>query len=552
MKEKEIERHHEPLLRVMALHALEYCERLFYLEEVEEIRLADASVYAGRTLHEELALEEGKELRSFSLSSETLGVTGKVDALRHHEGSWIPYEHKRGRPFRDPAGTAQAWTSDILQVGAYCMLLEEYLGKPVPEGRIRYHAEGITVRVPFDELVRNAVRKAIKRAMALRQQTTRPPVTEHEGKCSSCSLAPVCLPEEERLAKDGDWKPTRLFPQNIEGTTLHITGHKTKISKSGQTLKISGEENETNVVPINDIHAIVVHGNAQISTQTLHFCAANNVHVHWFSSGGVYVAGLSFGAGGIHRRLRQFSALSNPGICLSLARKTASAKIEGQLRYLLRASRQRKNSREDIREPIEILKESARATAYAEGTEILRGIEGNAARAYFGSLRFLLHSADVIFQPSGRNRRPPRDRFNALLSFGYSLLYRSVLEAILTVGLEPALGFFHTPRSTAHPLVLDLMELFRVSVWDIPLIGSLNRRQWDPEADFSVTKEKVWLSREGRKKAIRLYEKRLQECWKHPIMDYSLSYRRMIELEVRLLEKEWSGQPGLFAKTRLR
>lgn len=122
----------------------------------------------------------------------------------------------------------------------------------------------------------------------------------------------------------------------------------------------------------------------------------------------------------------------------------------------------------------------------------------------------------------------------------------------MTVGLEPALGFFHTPRSTAHPLVPDLMELFRVSVWDIPLIGSLNRRQWDPEADFSVTKEKVWLSREGRKKAIRLYEKRLQECWKHPIMEYSLSYRRMIELEVRLLEKEWSGQPGLFAKTRLR
>ena len=126
------------------------------------------------------------------------------------------------------------------------------------------------------------------------------------------------------------------------------------------------------------------------------------------------------------------------------------------------------------------------------------------------------------------------------------------MRAVLASGLEPALGFYHTPRSAAYPLVLDLMELFRVPIWDMTLIGSLNRQQWDAAADFEVTKAKVWLSEAGRKKAIGLFESRLQETWKHPVLNYSLSYARTIELEARLLEKEWTGEPGLFAQARLR
>jgi CRISPR-associated protein Cas1 len=96
------------------------------------------------------------------------------------------------------------------------------------------------------------------------------------------------------------------------------------------------------------------------------------------------------------------------------------------------------------------------------------------------------------------------------------------------------------------------MELFRVPVWDMPLVGSVNRKQWDVAGDFSATKERVWLSAEGRKKAIGIYERRLKECWRHPVTKYSLSYARTIELEARLLEKEWTGTPGLFAQSRLR
>jgi CRISPR-associated protein Cas1 len=91
-----------------------------------------------------------------------------------------------------------------------------------------------------------------------------------------------------------------------------------------------------------------------------------------------------------------------------------------------------------------------------------------------------------------------------------------------------------------------------VSLWDLVLVGSLNRGRWDPAADFTVTRTKVWLSDAGRKKAIELFEARLQESWKHPVLSYSLSYARTLELEARLLEKEWTGEPGLFARARLR
>jgi CRISPR-associated protein Cas1 len=199
------------------------------------------------------------------------------------------------------------------------------------------------------------------------------------------------------------------------------------------------------------------------------------------------------------------------------------------------------------------IQDSLRAAGHATKRDSLRGHEGTAAVHYFEGLRMLLgEQVPEELRSTSRTRRPPQDRFNALLSYGYGLLHTAVMRAVLASGLEPALGFLHTPRSAAYPLVLDLMELFRVPLWDLVLIGSLNRGQWDVERDFAVTRAQVWLSESGRKKAIGLFEARLEETWKHPVLNYSLSYARTIELEARLLEKEWTGEPGLFARSRLR
>src|SRR5262249_2336720 len=208
---------------------------------------------------------------------------------------------------------------------------------------------------------------------------------------------------------------------------------------------------------------------------------------------------------------------------------------------------------DDLRRNLSALQDALRAAGSATDRDSLRGHEGTAAVHYFQGLRAILgDQVPEELRSATRNRRPPLDRFNALFSYGYALFDTAVMRAVLASGLGPALGFFHTPRSAAYPLVLDLMELFRVSLWDLVVIGSLNRGQWDPEADFTVTRAKVWLSEAGRKKAIGLFEARLEETWKHPVLNYSLSYARTIELEARLLAKEWTGEPGLFARSRLR
>lgn len=540
----------EPLIRVMALHALLYCERLFYLEEVEEIRIADESVYAGRRLHEELASDEG-EMVSLVLESERLGIKGKVDCLRRRNGQHIPYEHKRGRS-REGEDGPEAWPSDRVQVYAYTMLLEEHLGVSIDEARIRYHADNTTVRVAVDESAREKVHWAVQRVRELRTSVERPPVTDNERLCLRCSLAPVCLPEEERLAKDPDWDPVRLFPKDKELQTIHVIDNRARVSRAGESLSVIKGDNTKEIFPIREVGEVVLHGHAQITSQAIHLCAHQEVGVHWLTGGGRYIGSIAAGASPVQRRIRQYEALREPGLSFKLAKKLASARSASQLGFLLRASRE-KGRTSNIDDIIRGMREALRAMNQAEGIDALRGFEGEAGRLYFSGLPSLLRDdLDERLRFSGRNRRPPKDCFNALLSFGYALLYSDVMQGILAVGLEPSFGFYHRPRSAAHPLALDLMELFRVPLWDMPLVASINRQQWNSDEDFTYAGVQVWLSDDGRKKAIAVYERRKEDQWKHPVTGYSLSYARLIELECRLLEKEWTGQPGLFGRMRLR
>lgn len=544
-------------LRIMALHALAYCERLFYLEEIEELRVADHRVYAGRTLHEAELPKDGGELVSITLESERWGLKGKLDYLHYRDGHPVPFEHKRGRSRGD-----EAWESDRLQITAYAVLLAEHLDRPIPEGRIRYHANHKTVRVPIDPAALEVLHRAINRAHEIAGSVQRPPVATNENLCARCSLAPVCLPEEERLAaategnsEEGGEPLVRLFPKIDERRVLHVTDPGMHVGKHGEQIRVTPREGEgeARIFPSHDVASIVLHGAAQISSQAIHYCLAHDIGVHWLTGGGYYAGGL-VPPGGVQRRHRQFLGLNDPALRLHLARRLAKAKIENQLHFLLRAGRGR-GVRAEINPHIDAMRAELRGLEQAASPAAVRGHEGMAGRHYFGALPRLLDPEQDHMQFDGRNRRPPLDRFNAALSFGYSLLYRDVMAAIIAVGLDPAFGFLHTPRSAAYPLALDLMELFRTLLWDMPLVAAINRRQWTQEhfaQTHTGTGKQVWLSDAGRRLAIELYETRRQESWKHPVVGYSLSYQRAIELEARLLEKEWSGAPGLFAKLRLR
>ena len=540
-------------LRVSSLHALAYCPRLFYLEEVEELYTQNAAVFAGRRLHTELEKQEDEEWEELFLESEELGLRGRLDALRTRDGQTIPYEHKRGRCHRDENKQPQAWESDKLQILAYSYLLESALGITVKEGRIRYHADNVLVHVPVDDSGRETVRQAIQQARKLRQSTHRPPVTDNERLCTRCSLAPVCLPEEARLAHDREWQPIRLFPEDDERLVIHVLEPGTAVGRKGEQIKITRCNQPVETIPALQVGQLVLHSFSQISTQALHFCADQEIGVHFISGGGRYLGSFDNRNGSIQRRIRQYAALSDPDTCLELARKLVLCRGQGQRKFLMRGTRGKAEVPEKLEKAIAQMKAVLKQVPQVQSLESLLGLEGNIAALYFSALPCLI-SKDVAQELhfNGRNRRPPKDRFNALLSFGYALVLKDVMNAILSVGLEPALGFYHQPRSQAAPLALDLLEIFRVPLVDMTVISSINRGQWNPGEDFDIRGQQVWLSELGRRKFVELYERRKQENWKHPATGYSLTYRRLFELEVRLLEKEWTGEGGLFGHLILR
>lgn len=539
-------------IRVSALHALAYCPRLFYLEEVEELYTQDAAVFAGRRLHTEIEKQEDEDWEELFLESEELGLRGRLDALRTRDGQTIPYEHKRGRCHRDDNKQPQAWESDRLQILAYAFLLESALGITVTEGRIRYHADNVLVHVPFDDTGRAIVQEAIQRARHLKQSTHRPPVTDNERLCARCSLAPVCLPEEARLAHDKEWQPIRLFPEDDERQVIHILEPGTLVGRTGEQIKITRRNQPVETIPAHQVGQLVLHSFSQISTQALHFCADQEIGVHFISGGGRYLGSFDTRNGSIQRRIRQYAALTNSNTCLELARKLVICRAQGQRKFLMRG-KGKTEVPDKLEKAIAQMKAVLKEVPKTESLESLLGFEGNLAALYFSALPYLISQEigkELHF--AGRNRRPPKDRFNALLSFGYALLLKDVMNAILSVGLEPAFGFYHQPRSQAAPLALDILEIFRVPLVDMTVMSSVNRGQWDIKVDFEVRGEQVWLSEVGRRKFVDIYERRKEESWKHPVIGYSLTYRRLFELEVRLLEKEWSGEGGLFGHLVLR
>ena len=256
-----------------------------------------------------------------------------------------------------------------------------------------------------------------------------------------------------------------------------------KVGRKGDHLEVTAKEVEPQRYPVQEVGQVVLHGFAQITTQALRLCAEREVGVHWVTMGGG-----TWGPGRLG--LDQCNAASG-SIKLSPIRQSAYnwrsswlKRRAGQLSVLLRPVEIWGGRLRQSRLLSVVSASSCNPPHRAESLDSLRGYEGSIAAQYFSALPDLIApEVSGLMRPDGRNRRPPRDRCNALLSFGYALLLKDVMNAILVVGLDPALGFYHQPRSQAHPLALDLLELFRVPLVDLP-VASINRRQWDESEDF--------------------------------------------------------------------
>jgi CRISPR-associated protein Cas1 len=261
--------------------------------------------------------------------------------------------------------------------------------------------------------------------------------------------------------------------------------------------------------------------------------------VCWFSFGG-WFSGMAEGlpAKNVDLRRRQV-ALAGQG-ALGIARRIVEAKIRNS-RTLLR-----RNARD--RQPLEVvtsLKKLADQARTASSTSSLLGIEGAAARLYFSAFPLMLREDLRLpggpFTFEGRNRRPPRDAVNCLLSYGYALLVKDLTATTFAIGFDPYLGVYHRPRFGRPALALDLAEEFRPLIAESLVVRLINNGEVRP-AHFLARAGGITLTSEGRRAVIRAYEQRLETEITHPTFGYRISWRRVLDVQARMLAAHMLGE----------
>lgn len=523
-----------------------YCARLFYLEWVDREFDDNHFTVDGRFVHR--AIDEGQatapvaeteqpwKARSVELLSADLGVSGKIDLVEGENGEVMPVETKRGKAPDVPEG---AYEPELVQLCLYGLLLRE-AGFTVSRGAFWFAGSRQRVEVPFDDELIARTKAAVAQARVIAAAKTPPPPLVASPKCIGCSLAGLCLPDETNLLAGiaSEHQPRALFPARDDAQPLYVQELGARVGVSGHCLQVKDKESRKVLdAPLVDVSHVVLMGNVQISTQAIRELSSRGLPVAWLSTGG-WLSGLldGMGHGQVSLRRAQYARAFDEAQALALARRFVAAKI-ANARTLLRRNL-------DSLEPgvlLELAQLTDRAAA-APSLDVLLGLEGNAARLYFERFGGLLKNDELgTFDFSTRNRRPPKDAVNALLSFCYSMLTKDLAVAARIVGFDPYLGFLHQPRAGRFSLALDLMEEFRPIVADSVVINVINTGVVG-KGDFINRGVGVTLNAEGRKKVLRAWERRLGEKITHPLFGYRVSYRRVFEMQCRLLARHLRGE----------
>jgi CRISPR-associated protein Cas1 len=549
-----------------------YCPRLFFYEWVEGVFAESVDTVEGKFQHRRVdekttGLPEAGELaepihaRSVMLSSERLRVIAKMDLVEAGAGAVTPVDYKHGRPREGPAGL-ELWPADQAQLAVQGIILREN-GYPCDEGIVFYRKTGQRVRVALDDELVSSTEALIRDAWTTAERGEIPPPLVDSPKCPGCSLVGICLPDEtwrasaepeagaEQLSlfEPGPRKPARrevrpLVTPRSELRPLYLNSQGVRVGKSGTVLQVREKDTLVQEVRIGEICQVSLMGNVQLSTQAVQALCEAGVPVCYFSMGGWFY-GITTGLNekNVFLRRSQFRLAEQDYFARALARRLVAGKIRNQRTLLQR------NHVEPDRNTLAAMKQMAERAEHAGSLEELLGLEGHAARLYFGDFAGMLKTEDgenrpdLTFDFEGRNRRPPRDPVNALLSLGYSLLAKDLTVACYAVGFDPYIGYYHQPRFGRPALALDLMEPFRPLIADSAVLTAVNTGMVT-ERDFVRVGGSVALLPSGRKGFFRAYELRMDTLVTHPLFEYRVTYRRLLEIQARLLARVLQGEIG--------
>jgi CRISPR-associated protein Cas1 len=545
------------------------------------------------------AVPETIHSRSVQMGSERLGVVAKMDLVEVRAGlatgtapanegekedlftalEVCPVDYKAGAPKEGQEGAGQKsepdgpqlWDTDKMQLGLQALILRDN-GYTCNEGIIYYRTTKQRVRLDITPELENWILQNIAEARRVITGPIPAPLV-NSPKCVRCSLAPVCLPDETRMLAEAEFSrepdagekapagiepPRRLIAARDDTRPLYLNTPGYRVGCKDEVLQIKEKDNGPRgsrlieEVRLRDLSHVALFGNIQISTQAIQSLCEREIPVTYFSMGGWFY-GITRGHGlkNVFLRMEQFRLARDEAKCLSLARQFVHGKIRNHRTLLMR------NHLEPPEPIISKLKRASEDALAAKSIEELLGIEGAAASQYFQQFGGMVKVEDDLpglglpventrqrafnFNFNNRNRRPPTDPVNAMLSLAYSMLTKDCALAALAVGFDPYIGFYHQPRFGRPALGLDLMEEFRPLIAESTVLSCINNRVVT-DKDFVRAGQAVNLTAPGRKRFFQTYEQRMSSLITHPLFDYKVSYRRALELQARLLAKALTGE----------
>ncbi|HMO13471.1 MAG TPA: CRISPR-associated endonuclease Cas1 [Pirellulaceae bacterium] len=539
--------------------------------------------------------------RSVTLASDRHQILAKLDLVEATGNTATPVDYKRGRPKISEDGMPTAWEPEQVQLCVQAFVLREN-GYQCTEGVIYFAESRQRVTIPITPELEAMTLSAIAGAREVITRGHMPPPLEDSPKCPRCSLVGICLPDESRrcmasiasegasgkqrflfdvgpqlyridLAEDTEQPLRRLVSARDERRPLYVNTPGVVVGKSGEVLQIKEKGKTIREVRMHDTNQVNLMGPIQISTQALQELMQAEIPVGFFSMGNWFY-GITHGIGlkNIFTRREQFRLADDSQFCLRLAKALVAGKIRNSRVMLMRNHASPPNS------TLRMMKRMERMALACTDLSSLLGVEGTAAASYFAEFQGMLKvggSADPFesnsdanaeatadqatqaiqasseenkagsswarFDFRTRNRRPPRDPVNALLSLAYSVLAKELTITCAMVGLDPYLGFYHQPRYGRPALALDLMEPFRPLIAESAVLTAINGRMITPQ-DFVQAGDAVSLSPSGRKQFFLALEARMDSLVTHPLFGYRVSYRRVLEIQTRLLARLLCGE----------
>ena len=548
------------LVPARMLNEFTYCPRLCYMEWVQGEFAHSADTVDGRFQHRRVDRPTGElpargrngespgaeddekqpdqiHARSVLLSDEGLGAIARIDLVEAEGGRATPVDYKRGTV---PDTPGHVYDPERVQLCLQGLLLRAN-GYACDQGVIYYVGSKRRVYVGFDDSLVKQTLDLLAAAREMAGGGEIPPPLEDSPKCPRCSLVGICLPDEvsflqgsRHMVRPDDVR--RLMPARDDALPMYVIAQGGTVGKSGDTLTVRVKRKTVAKARLLDVSSVSIFGNAQVTAQATRELLERSIPICHFTYGG-WLKGVTWGTAhkNVELRMRQFRVAGDPPASLAIAKEMVKAKLRNS-RVMLR--------RNHPEAPAAALEEIKRFTAMVDTADsfgTLLGIEGAAARVYFANFGGMIRSGIAAFDFRTRNRRPPKDPVNAVLSFLYSMLMRQTMVSAMAVGFDPYMGFYHQPKYGRPALALDLAEEFRPLIADSAALTLFNNAELK-EKDFIHRGGAVSLTQDGRKAVIGAFERRMDTLITHPLFNYSISYRRIMEVQARLLGRRLLGE----------